>query len=293
MQKSAHANTLHFPTMAAALAAVLVLLLLNFSSFGGMRGGEDDEGSGIGGTGRMAVPGSESGFGGTGRKPFLGLRTDASDAEKPVTEIEIHSAPALRPQAIASSVQLDIPAAREIELPPVEAPVQVASAAQFTRDSSAIDISEQIQRDLDSNALAFQQLRSAVSNYVSGASELDTGAEAENSVANEAVMVADASTQLADNTDAAQLAQEANTAKPELRDEVSWDAVASFFARNADSQAGDAARSNVQDASFAADDADRLSRPDRIQRPELPPVQRVRPVQRAAILPPRVKPLRL
>lgn len=279
MQKSAQANTVHFPTITAALAAMLVLLLLNFSSFGGMRGGDEDEGSGIGGTGRMAIPGSESGFGGTGRKPFLGLKTEADNGSGPVTEIEIHSEPALRPQAIASTVQLDIPAARDVELPPLEAPVQVVAAAQLTRDSSAIDINEQIQRDLDSNALSFQQLRDAVSNYVSDAVEVST-----EEPGNAPLLIADNSGTKDTDTTA--------STSPELRDEVSWDAVASFFARNASKQAEDA-ESTLQDASYASDDLDRLSRPDRIQRPELPPMQRVRPVQRAAILPPRVKPLRL
>lgn len=38
---------------------------------------------------------------------------------------------------------------------------------------------------------------------------------------------------------------------------------------------------------------DRRSLPDRIQRPELPPFQRIRPVERAAIMPPRVQPMRI
>ncbi|OGT74482.1 MAG: hypothetical protein A3H44_04535 [Gammaproteobacteria bacterium RIFCSPLOWO2_02_FULL_57_10] len=38
---------------------------------------------------------------------------------------------------------------------------------------------------------------------------------------------------------------------------------------------------------------DRRSLPERIQRPELPPFQRIRPVERAAIMPPRVQPMRI
>ena len=49
----------------AGFTLLILLALLNFSSTGVVQGGDDD-GSGIGGTGRMATPGSESGFGGTG-----------------------------------------------------------------------------------------------------------------------------------------------------------------------------------------------------------------------------------
>lgn len=38
---------------------------------------------------------------------------------------------------------------------------------------------------------------------------------------------------------------------------------------------------------------DRRGLPERIQRPELPPFQRIRPVERAAIMPPRVQPMRI
>ena len=50
---------------------LLAVAALNTGSSGGIRfGGDEDEGSGFGGTGRMPTGGS--GLGGTGFKPFLG-----------------------------------------------------------------------------------------------------------------------------------------------------------------------------------------------------------------------------
>ena len=40
-------------------------------------------------------------------------------------------------------------------------------------------------------------------------------------------------------------------------------------------------------------DNKRLEVPERIQRPELPPIQRIRPVERISVLPPRALPMRI
>jgi hypothetical protein len=246
------------------LAALLCALLLNLGSSGNIRQGGDDEGSGLGGTGRLPVPGSESGLGGTGLKPFLGSRSETADTA-PI-EVEVFYAPESRKLALTQTLELDIPVSREVEIAPLESPVQIAAASSFTRDSSAIDINEQIQRDLDSNALAFLQLKDQLV-----ARQGDAGFEAAKSQQSES--------------------EAANKPSPEpaatAESDLAWQAVASFFSQNTD---GD---QDIADAGVEAE-SDRIERPDRVQRPELPPMQRIRPsVQRAGILPPRVKPLRL
>jgi len=46
-----------------------------------------------------------------------------------------------------------------------------------------------------------------------------------------------------------------------------------------------------QQASDQTRDRDGL--PERIQRPDLPPFQRIRPIERPALMPPRVQPMRI
>lgn len=287
MQASTMARTVNFPTLIFALGLFLLALLLNISSSGVVRDGGDDEGSGIGGTGRIAIPGSESGLGGTGLKPFVGMQmdtnTEAGLAEG-LVEINVLYDPSQRDLAVTSQLDLDIPPSREITSEPLPSPARVAVANQFTKDSSAIDISEQIQRDLDSNALSFMQLREAASQYTEQAvteSSIATRDELDRVPLPDSDFIAE--------TDIAEPATE-------LKDEVSWSALANLLQEQGEHLANSS--NPVSDASYITDsdtelDQDRLARPERFQRPELPPVQRVRPIQRAAILPPRVRPLQL
>lgn len=247
------------------LAALLCALLLNLGSSGNIRQGGDDEGSGLGGTGRLPVPGSESGLGGTGLKPFLGSRSESPDTVP--AEVEVFYAPESRKLALTEALELDIPVSREVEIAPLESPVQIATASSFTRDSSAIDINEQIQRDLDSNALAYLQLKDQLL-----ARHSDTNFEAARAQQSES--------EAADSEPHPEAAATTET-------DLAWQAVASFFSQNSDED-------QENGAAGLETEGDRIERPDRVQRPELPPMQRIRPsVQRAGILPPRVKPLRL
>jgi hypothetical protein len=138
------------------LAALLLLALLNFSSTGFVRGGDDD-GSGIGGTGRMTAPDSGSGFGGTGFKPFVGMNGD--------NELEILRSPAQLERAVTETVSKTVnrtwytafDAVAPTPVAPLASPVAVVQERAITTDSSAIDITEQIQRAIDSNALYFHR----------------------------------------------------------------------------------------------------------------------------------------
>ncbi|MEX0902680.1 MAG: hypothetical protein WDZ76_08145 [Pseudohongiellaceae bacterium] len=109
-----------------SLAAFMVLLfvIINSTSTGYLRGDGDDDGSGIGGTGRYgpAPETGESGFGGTGLQPFLG----------------------------------NIDSVEPGRLPANSAVAAVRVAVETTTDSGSIDISENIQARLERDALLRQ-----------------------------------------------------------------------------------------------------------------------------------------
>ena len=269
----------------AAVLAFLLLLLMHFSSTGFVRGGDDDEGSGIGGTGRMATPGSESGFGGTGFKPFVGMNDNA--------EIEILHTPARREQAVSENLALEIPATIPVDAGPLQNPVAVLDEASLTRDSSAIDIREQIQRSLDVNAVYLQRQQQAAqsiagSNFDSG----ETIVPVESRTTDPAAVIASVDpAEIAAELALEQAAAAAETLA-EAQDQLTWERVASYLSSQ-EPTAGDFESSQLAATDTEEQELERLSRPERIQRPQLPPIQRVRPIQRASILPPRIKPLRL
>jgi len=76
---------------------------------------------------------------------------------------------------------------------------------------------------------------------------------------------------------------------------VTWDAVAALLKGELQPSSSNniATSSDMTSVALTQENAARLTRPEKIQRPQLPPVQRVSPLQRTAILPPRVQPMRL
>ena len=254
------------------LALLLALLLLNLPSSGIVHygPGADDEGSGLGGTGRSPIPGSDSGLGGTGFRPFVGYTDSAEDVrqdpgETTAPSVTIYHQPAERELAVRNSIALDIPAQRSVTASPVPSPRKTLRKDDYTRDSSAILISEQIQQDIDSYALFFTQL--------------DARLETANEASPDRNFVP---------------AHEADNPEPQSSDEVSWLALSNYLADQQDSLPDDDTNNALAALSDNQNEGDqRMQRPDRIQRPELPAMQRVRPVQRAGVLPPRIKPLKL
>ena len=268
----------HYFSFATGFALLLLLTLLNFSSTGIVRGGDEDDGSGFGGTGRMAAPGSESGFGGTGFKPFLGVNES--------NELQIMRSPAQQDTAITESLDLVIAPRIPVSKAPVEQLVAVTTESFITRDSSAINITEAIQYSVDANAIYFQRLQRQIvaSNVVDTAGiDLSVSPELANSIANAGDLITEQ-------------APYSGHIDEVIQDRLTWNAVAKFLSQNIDRNAAipsSELMNNLPGVGVETDAAARLARPDRIQRPELPPVQRFRPIQRASILPPRVRPLRL
>lgn len=269
--------------IAAALVAMLLLALLNFSSSGIVRGGDDD-GSGIGGTGRLAAPGGDSGLGGTGFKPFLGMNDN--------NQLEIMRDPTQREAALTQSLDLAIAPSIPVEISVVASLVTVTSDSALTRDSSAISITEAIQHSIDINALSWQRLSRqiaagegvAASSFGRIATLPKAGPGAASVPDNRLIPAHRADAVSADTIDLAVLEQAP-------QEPITWSAVIRYLSHQLDSGTPEAGREMATNR--APGDAARLTRPERIRRPELPPLQRIRPIQRAAILPPRVKPLGL
>ncbi len=274
---------------------LLVLLLVNYPSTGVVR--EGDEGSGIGGTERMAAPGS--GFGGTGLKPFLGLNAQ--------NEIEILQSLDRRDAAITASIEPLLEPENAAELAVVDPQFKLLAETAITRDSSAITIAESMQLAANNNALYFQQLLqlqlpqpqqpSDQRDIPAVDSSTERSVDLRQSMSEQKLELA------GDFSITPELELSLNVAtRPAMTDSgqadsdnnaISWDSIARLLTKNAQTQTAQSSPADAQEISVTADYSGGLSRPMKIQRPELPPVQRLRPIQRASILPPRVQPMRL
>ena len=258
MYKSALGIYSSLPRFTVALLLLLVFAMLQFSSSGIIRGGDENKGSGIGGTGRSLPASGESGIGGTGLKPFLGKSENQ--------EIEILHDPALRENAIASSVEFT-PTNTEVQKK-VAAAAVVSRDIEKTRDSSPIDISEAIQSSIVSEIHILEEIQAQLA-------EQESAPETKR---NESAL--DSAPQIVD------------AATPK---QITWDTVAALLRAESTESASSNTEgsSDLTNVALSQEDLARLARPERIQRPELPPIQRISPLQRTAILPPRVQPMHL
>lgn len=241
------------------LSAMLLLLLLvvwQISSNGVVRGGGEDDGSGIGGTGRTGSSGGESGFGGTGLKPYLGINSALENQ----IEVQILREPALRATAITETHVAQTQVAVVTPATPRTGIVQSEPMPASIVSSAPISIAESVQSTLDSSALYYEQLNDVLGKAEwTGSSEIDT------------------------------------PTSPTTESSTNWSAVVEFLSRNLPTKSSETPESESNQLARAEmpDAAVDLARPEPLQRPQLPPVQRVSPLQRAAILPPRVQPMRL
>ena len=262
-----------------ALAALLLCALaLSFGSNGVVKNGDEDDGSGLGGTGRMLAPGGESGLGGTGFKPYLGMSDSGS------LRIVDTAAAAIEPLVADISIPAD--ASQPVLVAPVESPFEIAASSAITTDSSAIHIAEAIQRDADTNVLLMT--RGKIDNHsgivVEQAVVPDFGRLQENADITartpESESQAHAENQKLGNAASAEANQD------DEDHDLSWNALLGALRNQPQSS-----QTTESVASYGTEA--RIARPERVQRPVLPPVQRVRPIQRAGLLPPPIRPLRL
>ncbi len=271
-------NQLSNPQKLLLALFFLAVAALNTGSSGGIRfGGDEDGGSGFGGTGRAPTGGS--GLGGTGLKPFLGdagevrirFETDAVVIAEQVVEEEIRRIP---------------------EVSEVLPPVTVVTAPEFASEYTAeIAITDSIQAQLQRDAVIYERILESVEGYyppeIDRTSVRTSAPEraperqlAETGPEDAAVEVADAG--FSENIASEDLVAdfEPDPAR------ITWAELAGYLVANGVAAEADDALAPEAENPAAA------QRPDRIRRPELPQVQRGRVIRRPAILPPRVRPMR-
>ena len=252
----------------------LAVAALNTGSSGGIRfGGDEDDGSGFGGTGRMPTGGS--GLGGTGFKPVLG---DAG-------EVRIQSGPdaiVIAEQVVEEEIRR-IPEAGEV-LPPVTIVTAPGFAAEHTAE---IAITDSIQVRLQRDAVIYERIVESVEGYYPP----DIDRTSLPASAPERTREGQ-STGTGQQETAAEITE---AVVPDVPDSdsghdparITWAELARYLTEN-----GSAGTTDDALAPEAAENPAAAQRPDRIRRPELPQVQRGRLIQRPAILPPRVQPMR-
>ena len=259
------------------LLLFLAVAALHLSSSGGIRfGGEEDESSGFGGTGRM--PAGGSGLGGTGLRPYLG---DSG-------EVQIR----FQPEAILIADQVADEDIRR--LPPATTilpPVAVVTTPGFAAEKPAeVAITDAIQLQLNRDAVVYERILDSLEGYLPESASLFPQEPA--AAPEDAVLVSpgEPAPEVAILTPEEPISAPAGFAGNNAGDSapdpatLTWAALARYLAENSPAQ--DTGAREVSDERSAA------QRPNRIRRPDLPPVQRGRLIQRPAILPPRVQPMR-
>ena len=247
--------------LTSLLLAALIALVLTLSnvSAGIIRGGGgDDEGSGIGGTGKRGPDGrpsggEESGFGGTGFRPFLGFNVETGEI------LILDSAPLGAGAGQRSDTGASVPQIVTLSLTdftptlaPLPAPVPVPGADPLPpfNSSQAVSVTRAIQWELEATGwpLDFEPVQPWALN----------GAAPSSATAAESAVAL------------------AITGEPSTSGD--WGVLADL---------------GTESATEPDKTPERVTRTDRVQRPDLPPIQRARPVERISVLPPRVQPMRI
>jgi len=256
-----------YPTaLVMALALFLFSLLLATNSIGTiLNGGGDDQGSGMGGTGKSGMPG-DSGFGGTGGpSPFLGdtgITTDSIDeSDAPVSDaiLDDWPAPWLPREQETAAIPADIAPLIEMQRNPPQDPFRNAESMQRAEADTLRSLDQQ---DTVPSLYLRQLIKLAESDEQSTvAPQLEISLQIPGIKAPEPI------------------------AMPVLQ-QPHMDTRPDSLANNDTEQFPEILTETQQ--------PDPRQNTERIQRPELPPFQRLRPaVDRASIVPARPQPMRI
>ncbi|MDP2285579.1 MAG: hypothetical protein Q8L06_15685 [Pseudohongiella sp.] len=241
-------------------------------------GGGEDQGSGMGGTGKSGVPG-DSGFGGTGGpSPFLGeTDTDDRDLDENATSIEPQDgwpAPWLSREQEVVSIPAEIAPLIEIQRNPPQDPFLDESLV-FPGEPDALRI---LDEDSSVPSLYMRQLVELVNtpDVSNGASSgVSNGMSTELPIESPRLEI---SVQIPVIL-APEPAALPEILQPELTQEPA------LAASNAE---------ELPEIVTETNQPDPRQNTERVQRPELPPFQRMRPaVDRASIAPARPQPMRI
>lgn len=235
-----------------------------------------DEGSGVGGTGILELPGS--GLGGSGMRPFLGF-----DQRIP-SEVIVVREPAL-PRDTMMSTAIATESGIERVLDKLEPATQAVT--QKITQAATPKMNEPVGRRIE--GFLQPNLSSLITNgSAESASSLSILESIENGTEQINVLLAISAGELG--------MPEAGIAKDEIEPaSVRWVDIANWLNATALAEQG---KTVEQPATVAKNTKDgvaiaEVTRATALRRPQLPPLQRARPLQRATILPPRVRPLAL
>ncbi len=244
-------------TILLAVLFFIATLLITAGSLGKVRNGGDggDGGSGMGGTGKSGEFGG-SGFGGTGGPSpfFTSFDTSTPDAASQDAQADTTPAPAIAVQ--------DVPPVQQ-EAPNSALQNEIIETIESNPMRAQTDI-EIAQGSLETQApLVVEEEPAPVQLVALPEVEVEVKPEAE-------------------QPQLALTPVEAVREEPADIVEEAPQQLAETMAVKLETE------TEEEEASRARGDL-----PDRIQRPEIPPFQRIRPVQRPALLPPRIQPMHI
>lgn len=235
-----------------------------------------DEGSGVGGTGILELPGS--GLGGSGMRPFLGF-----DQRIPSEVIVVRETALPRDTMMSTAIATESGIERVLDkLEPATQAVTQKITQAATPKMNEPD-GRRIEGFLQPN------LSSLITNgSAESASSLSILESIENGTEQINVLLAISAGELG--------MPEAGIDKDEIEPaSVRWVDIANWLNATALAEQG---KTVEQPATVAKNTNDgmaiaEVTRATALRRPQLPPLQRARPLQRATILPPRIRPLGL
>lgn len=291
-----------------AMLVFVCTLLIAANSIGKINGGGgDDEGSGLGGTGRNG----DYGFGGTGGpRPFLG---DADTDESPAPRNEPTSQGSERdwqapwlPREPEPQNDTFIPAEMqplvELQRNPVQDPFRTSPVPNddpdrlYILDDEAAGMPAPVRQLLDmansdENLIAptVLELRLRVPE-----GPIDTG-NIETYRMELAAEPAQPANPATETVNAEPLIPSAEEAAPSVEEAVT-DQTLPALTETPNAGLAELSPGDSQEERADAEDSetDRRTSPERLQRPELPPFQRMRPaIDRASMVPPRIQPMNI
>lgn len=269
-------------TLALAVLLFLLTLIITTGSLGKVRSGGDggDGGSGMGGTGKSGEFGG-SGFGGTGGpSPFFTVTDPVQDEHE-------------RPQGT------DTEPAPLVELPVIEQPSTLIAQDPQPAATEPATVKQNPVLDVIERHPLVEETRQEIAQDQPALPETPAVTEVQ-----ESIQLVDASPERRQtptvSTPSEQPPTDGKLAAPTLEEpaQIATAVEAQPAIPEAEKNAPKDVPQLAETITVTLDpDADteeaNRERPERIQRPELPPFQRITPVQRPTLLPPRVQPMRI
>lgn len=263
-------------TLLLALFLFIATLVVTTGSLGkvGAGGGDDgDGGSGIGGTGKSGEFGG-SGFGGTGGPSPFFTSTDTEDRQSEPAVLDIAEPTPQGTTELAATESQDSAISQSAD--------SLSSVIEEVIEQHPLVNESEIILAADTDDVMDTRVETQAAQPVpSPALQVVEAVQVERAEINEPDKVPETAPVSVEESPYSAVVENSVEAEP-VRAEDDLQHVAETMPVNLEN-----------DPESIDQEIDRRSLPERIQRPELPPFQRIRPVERAAIMPPRVQPMRI